>query len=99
MTRRTNKHHNKHVGGLTAFLLTGSVIATFAGARLLALQEPVDSNAVPQPATIVEQVGQAENSPVLTLPQSGRDTTIQLKPIPQVVSPRFNIVTRSHSSM
>lgn len=99
MTRRTNKHSNKQIGGMTAFLLTGSVIATFAGARLLALQEPVDTNQVAQPAAIVEQVQGVESSPVVTLPQSGRGSTIQLKPIPQVVSPRFNIVTRSRSSI
>jgi len=95
MTSRMNRHR-KNSGGLKALLLAASVIATVGGARLLELQEPVGLKASSQTVTVVEP---EFNSSVGRLPQSGSKTTLELKPIPQVVVPRFNPVARAHSSM
>lgn len=90
MTKRRSRSHRK-TGGLKALLLTASVIATIGGARLLDLQEPVQAGNGSQSITIVEPA----TSP---LTQSGRKTTVELKPIPQVVVPLLNPVARAQSS-
>jgi len=106
-TKHTNsrnsltKHHSRtsqQVGALKALLLTGSVAATLAGTRLLALQEPAAA-AVPAnttaPVMILVPAGDSSLVPLL---QSNRGTRIELEPIPQVVQPRLNPVVRTRSS-
>jgi hypothetical protein len=94
MTRRAGRaKHNS--GGLKALLLTASVMATFAGARLLALQEPVDAVTATETAMVS---GPADSLSAVPLPQSGRGTKIELKPIPQAAQPRLNPIVRTRSS-
>lgn len=89
---------NQQVGALKALLLTGSVIATLAGTRLLALQEPAaaDTPAVTnESVTVVVPDSTASSIP---LPPTMRGTQVELKPIPQVVQPKINPVARTRSS-
>lgn len=95
MTRRQD-HSNPNATGLTAFLMTASVIATFAGARLLALQESDKVAPTAQAITVVEPVS---NSGLFFQPRSDRGLKIELKPIPQVARPQINPVARSQSSL
>jgi hypothetical protein len=95
MTKRRNRHHRK-TGGIKALMLTASVIATIGGAHLLELQEPGQASTDAQSITIVEP---ATNSTLNTLAQPSGKTTIDLKPIPQVVVPRLHPVARARSSM
>lgn len=95
MTRRRNRH-NKKTGGIKALMLTASVIATIGGARLLELQEPGQASTDSQSVTIVQP---ATNTSLDRLAPPGGKTTVELKPIPQVVIPRLNPVARARSSM
>lgn len=97
MTKRTARH-NQRVGRLKALILTGSVIATLAGTRLLALQEPVDTGISVSTTESVTVVVPAADSSSVPLPRTNRGTQIELKPIPQVVQPRLNPVARTQSS-
>jgi len=99
MTKRSTRP-NQQVGTLKAMLLTGSVIATLAGTRLLAQQEQAATEVfVPaaQPAAVVAQAPQVSSIP---LPPTMQGTQVELKPIPQVVQPRINTapVARTRSS-
>ena len=88
----------QQTGALAAVLLTGSVIATLAGTRLLSFQD------VGQPATAVNptaattiMVPAAETS-TIALPPTGRGVQIELPPIPQAVQPQIQPVARTRSS-
>ena len=94
MTKQSNRRRKKS-GGLKALLFTASAIATIGGARLLELQEPGQLNNSTQEVTVVEP---ATNSRSSALPPSNQSTTLELKPIPQAVVPRFNPVARTRSS-
>ncbi len=99
MTKRTERT-GQQVGALKAMLLTGSVIATLAGTRLLALQEPAVTDvpaAANESITVVVPNNTASSIP---LPPTMRGTQVELKPIPQVVQPQINInpVARTRSS-
>lgn len=100
MTKQQAARPNQQVGTLKAMLLTGSVIATLAGTRLLAQQEQVVTDIfVPdaQPAAVVAQAPQVSSIP---LPPTMQGTQVELKPIPQVVQPQINAVpvARTRSS-
>jgi hypothetical protein len=89
---------NQQVGALKALLLTGSVVATLAGTRLLALQEPTMTDV---PATVNESttvVVPESSASSIPLPSTMRGTEVELKPIPQVVQPQINPVARTRSS-
>jgi hypothetical protein len=90
------RQRNRQVGWLKAFLLTTSVIATLAGAQLLSRQEAVTEEASRESITVVEP---AANTSLITLPQSGWGTKLELRPIPQAVVPRLNPVARTRSSL
>lgn len=95
-TRR--RRHNQYTGKLTAFLLTGSVIATAAGTQILPLQDAAkDENpvATTEPVTVIVP---ADDSSSITLPPGERRTQIEMKPIPQVIQPRLRPLARSRSS-
>lgn len=97
MTKR-NSHTGQQTGALKAVLLTGSVIATLAGTRLLALQETAAADipaATNQSTTVVVPDNTASSIP---LPPTMRGTQVELKPIPQVVQPKINPVARTRSS-
>ncbi len=94
MTRRGDRP-NRQVGRLKMLLVTASVMATLAGARLLAGQEPVDTGISGETIMLAEPDA---NSSVIFLPQSSRGTKLELKPIPQVVQPRLNPIVRTQSS-
>ena len=97
MTKRTGRT-GQQTGALKAVLLTGSVIATLAGTRLLALQEPVAADtpaATNESVTVVIPENTASSIP---LPPTMRGTQVELKPIPQVVQPKINPVARTRSS-
>jgi hypothetical protein len=97
MTRKTSRV-SQQTGTLKAILLTGSVMATLAGTRLLALQEPVAADtpaATNESATVVVPENTASSIP---LPPTMRGTQVELKPIPQVVQPKINPVARTRSS-
>jgi len=95
MSRHTGQPNRKS-GDLRALLLTASVIATLAGARLLALQEPVAASANTEPVMLVEPVP-APPSSVLIQPNQ-QQSIVELKPIPQVAQPRLDPIVRSRSS-
>lgn len=97
MTKRTTRH-NKQVGRLKALLFTGSVIATLAGTRLLALQEPVKTEAPFSTTESVMVVVPAGGTSSVPLPGTNRGKKIELKPIPQVIQPQLNPVARTQSS-
>lgn len=91
---------NQQVGPLKAMLLTGSVIATLAGTRLLALQDQAATEVFIPAAQPVAVVAQAPEVSSLPLPPTMQGTQVQLKPIPQVVQPQINAVpvARTRSS-
>jgi hypothetical protein len=89
---------NQQVGALKALLLTGSVIATLAGTRLLALQEPAETETSISAAESITVVVPAAESSSIPLPPTMRGAQIELKPIPQVVQPQINPVARTRSS-
>jgi hypothetical protein len=95
----TTKRTNQQVGMLKAAILTGSLVATFAGTYLLGLQEPVETAAnrasVQPPALVIP----ADNEEASQLPPQARGVRmVKLKPIPQVVQPQIRPVTRTRSS-
>ncbi|MFN2124503.1 MAG: hypothetical protein ACK2U0_14770 [Candidatus Promineifilaceae bacterium] len=97
MTRQSSRPKQRLVI-LKMALVTGSLIATLAGARLLEQQEPLEAAAavsVNQSALVLTP---ANEPAVMQLPPSNRRTQVQLQPIPQVVQPRVNPVTRTRSS-
>lgn len=82
---------------LKALLLTGSVVATLAGTRLLAQQDTTAASAaaVAEPVTIVVP---ATDDMTVQLPPNTRSTQVHLQPIPQVVQPQLRPLARSRSS-
>lgn len=97
MTKKSARP-NQQVGVLKALLLTGSVVATLAGTRLLALQEPVETETPVSTAENVTVVVPAAELTTIPLPPTMRGTQVELKPIPQVVQPQINPVARTRSS-
>jgi hypothetical protein len=97
MTKRSTRH-NKQVGKLKALILTGSVIATLAGTRLLALQEPAKAEVPFSTTESITVVVPAVSSSSVPLPPTDRGTRVELKAIPQVVQPQLNPVARTQSS-
>jgi hypothetical protein len=98
MMTKKGKRPNQQTGKLKALLLTGSVIATLVGVRLLPLQEQTVAEApvsVHDPVTII--VPSVETS-TIPLPPDKRGTQVELKPIPQAVQPQINPVARTRSS-
>ena len=97
MTRQAGRAREQFTM-LKAALLTGSVLATFAGTYLLGRQEPVEtaSNAFTQESVTV--IVPAEEAAALQLPPISRGMQIQLTPIPQAVRPWINPVARTRSS-
>lgn len=95
MTKHSSRP-NQQVGALKAMLLTGSVMATLIGTRLLAQQEPAAG--APTAAESITVVVPQSNASSLPLPPTMRGTQVQLNPIPQVVQPQFNPVVRTRSS-
>lgn len=94
----TTKRTNRQLGMLKATILTGSLVATFAGTYVLGLQEPVDTGTSPtsdQPPALVIP---ADKTAALRLPPTKRGTRIELKPIPQVVQPQIRPIVRTRSS-
>ena len=97
MTKRTTPP-KQNLGFLKGLLLTGSVIATLAGARLLPAQEPVPSEIAGIPDQSISSSSQTADLAAITLPPNGRRGQIELNSIPQAVQPQFRVVTRSRSS-
>lgn len=100
MTKHTSQQSNQQLGTLKALLLTGSVVATLAGTKLLTQQaqaapevSTTSSIAVAVPATNTNNSNTA-----VPLPPTMQGTQVQLQPIPQVVQPRINPIVRSRSS-
>jgi hypothetical protein len=79
-------------------LLTGSLIATLAGAVVLGRQEVLDT-ATTAPTNQTITVLPPANAPTtVQLPPSSRRTQVQLQPIPQAIQPRINPIARTRSS-
>lgn len=79
---------------LQALLLTAGVVATLAGTRMLAAQNP----ATPAIETTTMESTLTTDS-AAALPDSDRaDSPLSLQPIPQAVQPRLNPVARTRSS-
>lgn len=90
--------NNRQAGALKMLLLTGSMIATLAGTRLLAWQEAA---AIEIPVSTTESVTvtmPAVEASSIPLPPTNRGTQIELKPIPQAVLPQIKPVARTRSS-
>lgn len=97
MTKRTGRT-SQRINTIKALLLAGSVMATLAGTRILALQEPLETNspvAVSEAVTVVVPAAELTGIP---LPPTTRKTKIELVPIPEVVRPKLNPVARTRSS-
>jgi hypothetical protein len=88
---------NQQIGTLRALILTGSVIATLVGTRLLALQETARPESHDSGTESVTIAVPAESSSI-SLPTIIRGAQIELKPIPQVVRPQLNPIARTRSS-
>lgn len=89
---------NRQAGALKVLLLTGSMIATLAGTRLLAWQEASATEiSVSTTESVAITVPAAEASS-MSLPPTNRGTQIELKPIPQAVLPQIKPVARTRSS-
>lgn len=102
MTRtigQTTSRPQQQTGMLKALLLTGSIIATLGGARLLALQEGGQTEtAVTSPVAVtIVTVPPADNMNI-AMPPTGRGVQLELPPIPQAVKPQIQPVTRTRSS-
>ena len=104
-TKQQKKRPNQQLGTLKTMLVVGSMAATLAGTRLLAMQAVPTTTADPSaPVAVVvpstqTQVQQNYAMPP-TLNGSGRSTTVQLQPIPQAVTPNIQVrvVAQSRSS-
>ena len=103
-TKRTAKP-GQQTGSLKALLLTGSVLATLAGARLLNLADIATAETAVSPPITISVPAQAttitipaEAGITVPLPPNERGVQIELAPIPQVVQPQIQPVTRTRSS-
>ena len=84
VTTRSTKRQPQQWEGLKAVLIVGSLAATLAGTRLLALQEPV-----------VVVVPAPETSALPLPPNRGnenRGVRVELAPVPRAVTPQINPV-------
>lgn len=104
MTTNRSARSGQQTGLLKTFLVVGSLAATLAGTRLLAMQDTaVVETAVPVDAAVTVIVP-AENSALATsgnalpLPPTSRGAQIELQPIPQAVQPQIQPVARARSS-
>lgn len=92
MTKR-GKRKNTEMGLLKTLVVVGSVAATLAGTRLLAVRETVGETAVSQPAQII--IERAAMTPLPMPPQVGGDDqaiVLDLAPVPQALTPHINPV-------
>jgi hypothetical protein len=97
MTKR-GKSKIQNMGLLKALLVLGSVAATLAGTRLVAVKDAVAhasaTTAVPEP----EQIIIIESAPMTPLPKppnsggSGLAIVLDLAPMPQAITPHINPV-------
>jgi hypothetical protein len=97
MTKRSSPK-NQDMGVLKTLLVLGSVAATLAGTRLVAVKDTVAqasaTTAVPEPKQIII----IEPAPITPLPMpptnggSGQAIVLDLAPIPQAVTPHINPV-------
>ncbi len=94
---RRDKRSQQQWGGLKAALIVGSLAATLAGMRMLALQEPVETStstgsvpvSIQEPTVVI--VPAASSS--LPLPPNGaRGVQVGLAPIPEAVTPNIQPV-------
>lgn len=97
MTKR-NSRVSQQTGTLKAILLTGSVMATLVGTRLLAQQEQAVADVPAAASESVTVVVPNSTTSSVPLPPTLNGTQVELKPIPQVVQPRINPVARTRSS-
>lgn len=104
MTTKRSRRPDQQWGTLKAMLVVGSMAATLAGTRLLALQEPVVETAVVTPEPVVVVVPAAATSSLPMPPNwdaANRGAQVELAPIPQAVTPDIRPVqpvARSRSS-
>lgn len=97
MTKRSSRRLQS-ANTLKALLLAGSVLATLAGTRILARQEPVTQEmpgVITVPVTVVVPAGDSETLP---LPPTLRRTQLNLAPIPQSIQPQLHPIARTRSS-
>ncbi len=97
MTRRKSKHALL-VRRLKALLLTGSVMATFAGTHLLAQEDSVQQVTEAFGSESIMIVIPSNDGSTSLLPRSSPESRPQLRPIPQAIQPRFRPVARGQSS-
>ncbi|MCA9934882.1 MAG: hypothetical protein KC415_13200 [Anaerolineales bacterium] len=104
MTTKRRKRPNQQLGALKTLLVVGSMAATLAGTRLLAMQDTQDT-AVSQTAPVIvvvpaTQMQQTTYPLPPTMNGDGRGTAVQLQPIPQAVTPNIQVrpVAQSRSS-
>jgi len=106
MTTRGTKRQPQQWEGLKAVLIVGSLAATLAGTRLLAMQEPVVETAVStgsvQAVFTQEPVVVVVPAPVtsaLPLPPhwgtENRGVQVELAPVPRAVTPQINPVQQA----
>ncbi len=101
MTTRGTKHQPQQWEGLKAVLIVGSLAATLAGTRLLALQEPVMETAVPVQESVVVVVPAPETSALPLPPNLGngnRGVRVELAPVPKAVVPQINPVQHAQKA-
>ena len=98
MTTRGTKHQPQQWEGLKAVLIVGSLAATLAGTRLLAMQEPVVETAVSvqEPVVVVVPAPATSSLPLPpNLSNGNRGVQVELAPVPKAVSPQINPIQQA----
>ncbi len=101
MTTRGTKRQPQQWEGLKAVLIVGSLAATLAGTRLLAMQEPLAETAVPvqEPVVVVVPAPATSSLPLPpNLSNGNRGVNVELAPVPKAVSPQINPVQKAQQS-
>ena len=101
MTTKDSKRQPQQWGTLKTVLVVGSLTATLAGTRLLALQEPVVQTAVNTQNPVVVVVPAPETTPLPLPPNlagNSRGVQVELAPVPKAVSPQINPVQKTQQS-
>jgi hypothetical protein len=94
MTTRRTGPKSQEMGLLKTLLVLGSVAATVAGTRLLAVNEEVVKTPVPEPSQVII----IETIPAMPLPMpptaigGGQAIVLDLAPVPQAIVPHIQPV-------
>lgn len=94
MTKRASRP-SQDMGLLKTMLVVGSVAATLAGTRLLAVNETIVETAVSQPNPVIIIEAAPTNAISLPMPPNsngGQTIVLDMAPVPQAITPHINPV-------